>query len=159
MTSYMTVLEGLRSHPFLAGFPERILTKLAEIAREVTFEADEIIFREGDGRDVFYLIVSGSVSIEIHSLGRTLRVQTLREGEELGWSSALPASRKYFQARALRRVRAIAFEGSALRNLFEKDYELGYRFCHALLGVVAERIQATQLQLADLCETAQPAKL
>ncbi len=159
MTNHMAALEALRSHPFLEAFPPRIVLRLAELAREVTFDTDEIIFREGDGKDTFYLIVSGAVSIEIHSPGKTLRVQTLREGEELGWSSALPASRKYFQARALRRVRAIAFEGAALRELFEQDYELGYRFCRALLGVAAERIQATQLQLADLCETAPASKL
>lgn len=159
MTDHTATFDSLRSHPFLATFPERLVLRLAELAREVTFEADEIIFREGDGKDTFYLIVSGAVSIEIHSPGKTLRVQTLREGEELGWSSALPSSRKYFQARALRRVKAIAFEGATLRELFDQDYELGYRFCRALLGVAAERIQATQLQLADLCETAQTLKL
>jgi CRP-like cAMP-binding protein len=155
MTASVGVMETLRAHPFVSGFPERILAQLAEIAREVQFDAGEVIFREGDGKDTFYLIVSGAVAIEIHGPGRTLRVQTLKDGEELGWSSALPASRKYFQARALKRVRALAFDGAVLRDLFERDFELGFRFCRSLLGVAAERIQATQLQIADLFETAQ----
>lgn len=153
MTKFVSIGEMLHSHPFVEGFSERILEKLGAIAREVEFAADEIIFQEGDGKDTFYLIVSGSVALEIKGPARTLRVQVLSEGEEIGWSSALPHSRKYFQARALKRVRALAFEGADLRALCEEDFELGYRFTHSLLGVVAQRLHVTQLQLVDVLET------
>ncbi|MBI4874841.1 MAG: cyclic nucleotide-binding domain-containing protein [Acidobacteria bacterium] len=153
MIATTALTDSLRQHPELAELTPQQIERLAEIARDVRFDAGDIIFQEGDGRDDFYLIASGLVALEIRAGNRVIRVETLREGEELGWSAALPDSRRHFQARALRTVHAIAFDGDSLRALCDEDPSFGYRFFRWMVTVVAERLQATQMQIIDLHAT------
>ena len=108
-----------------------------------------MIFREGDDIHDFFLVVSGRVALEIVSEGVAHRVHTLSAGDELGWSAVLMGQGKYFQARALEQAGALAFDGGELLALCETDPTFGYKLMHRLLGVVAERLQATRLQLLD----------
>lgn len=145
-----TVLAKLREHPFVEDFRPAFLEKLAEIAKETSYERDEIIFREGDESQEFFLLLSGKVALEVVAPGKTLRVQTLVGGEELGWSAVLPGGGKQFQARALSQVKTLALDAVALREACAKDCGLGYAFLLRLLGVVASRLQATRMQLLDM---------
>ncbi len=140
----------LRKHHFVEAFEPAHVNKLAELARKVSFERDHMFFHEGDECSEFYMIVSGLVALEMEEPGTTLRVQTLSAGDELGWSALLMASGKHFQARALERVEALAFDGPALLAACREDPAFGFAFMHRLLGVVAGRLQATRLQLHDM---------
>jgi len=142
--------EILKEHPFLEGFKPEHIQKMAELALEVQFGRDQIIFREGQESGLFFLILSGRIALEVSAPGRILRVQTLGPGEELGWSSVLGEGGKHFQARSLETVRALAFEGSRLRQACEQDPSFGYALMRRLLKVVAERLQATRMQLLDV---------
>lgn len=144
------LVQILEQHPFVKGFQRKHIETLAELAHEVKFERDRIIFREGDASSFFYLILSGKVALEVTALGRTLRVQTLTDGEELGWSSVLPSEGKHFQARALGSVRALVFDGARLLEACEEDCSLGYALMRRLLGVVADRLEAIRIQLLDM---------
>jgi CRP-like cAMP-binding protein len=139
----------LRHHPFVAEFEPRHVERLASLAKEVRFERDQILFREGDDASEFYLIVNGLVALEIAAPGHTFRVQTLFAGDELGWSALLMGRGKHFQARTLERVDALAFEGSELLAACSEDTSFGYTLMRRLLAVVAERLQATRLQVLD----------
>jgi CRP-like cAMP-binding protein len=145
-----TLTDALHDHPFLAGMKPSHVQKLAEMGMEVHFGRDEVIFREGDRSGLFYLILVGKVALEISAPGRIARVQTLGEGDELGWSTVLADSAKHFQARCLEPVRAIAFDGLRLRQACETDPAFGYQFMVRLLRVVAERLHATRMQALDL---------
>jgi len=145
-----TVLETLRHHPFVQEFAPRDVEKLAELAKEVRFERDQVLFQEGDECSEFYLIVSGLVALEITAPGHVFRVQTLFAGDEFGWSALLMGRGKHFQARTLERVDALAFEGTELLAACRDDPHFGFMLMQRLLGVVAERLQATRLQLLDM---------
>jgi CRP-like cAMP-binding protein len=142
--------DALRSHPFVKDFQPQHIEKMAEIVQEAHFDRDQIIFRERDASSFLYLIVTGKVALEVTALGRTIRVQTLSDGELLGWSSVLPSEGKFFQARALTAVRALVFDGARLLDLCEQDCSLGYALMRRLLGIVADRLQATRVQLLDM---------
>ena len=143
------VMPLLEQQPFAKGLEPAQVEKLAALATRVRFEADEIIFREGDERYEFYLIVSGLVALEIAPPGQTFRVDTLSAGDELGWSSVLMDKGKLFQARALQTTTALRFAGADLRAMCEQDTAFGYALVLRLLGVVSERLQATRLQVLD----------
>jgi CRP-like cAMP-binding protein len=141
----------LRAHPFVASFEPRHVERLAKLGRLVHFDRDIVLFHEGDERSEFYLIVSGMVSLEMEmpAPDQTIRVQTLFAGDELGWSALLTGRGKYFQARTLEPVDALAFEGSQLLDACREDKEFGFALMQRLLSVVAERLQATRLQVLD----------
>ena len=149
MTS-TTLPELLKAQPFAEGMKESHLRRLAEMALEVQFARDQIIFRQGDQSGLFYIILSGKVALEASGPGRMIRVQTIGVGAELGWSSFLAEGGKQFQARTLEPVRALAFDGARLRQACEQDPAFGYQFLTKLLKVVAGRLQATRIQLLDM---------
>ena len=140
----------LQRHHFVAGFTPQHVAKLAPMATRVRFERDQIVFREGDDCHEFYLIVSGMIALEISAPGQTFRVQTLGADHEFGWSALLMGAGKHFQARALDRVEALAFDGGDLLAACKEDPQFGFVFMQHLLGIVAERLQATRLQILDM---------
>jgi CRP/FNR family cyclic AMP-dependent transcriptional regulator len=145
-----SVLSVLQRHPFVEKFAVEDVDKLASIATRVRFDRDQIIFREGDECSDFFLIVSGLVALEVTEPGHTFRIQTLSAGQEFGWSALLMGSGKHFQARALERVEALALDGGELLTVCKRDPQFGFALMQRLLGVVAERLQATRLQLHDM---------
>lgn len=149
-------IEVLQSHPFLEGFRAEFIEKLAGLAFQARFDTDQMVFREGDHSSLFYLILEGKVALEIHAPGRTLRIQTLGPGDELGWSSMLRPVRKQFQARCLEPVRAVALDGARVLQACESDHPFGVAVTRRLLGVVAERLQATRMQLLDIYKPGGP---
>lgn len=144
------LLAALSKHPFAEAFTPQHIEKLTTLAKEVHFDRDQVVFHEGDESNDFYLIVKGRVALEIETPDHTLRVQTLTAGDELGWSAMLMARGKHFQARALEPTDALAFDGSALLDACHADPGFGFALMHRTLGVVAERLHATRLQLHDM---------
>lgn len=144
------LVEVLKAHPFLEDFRPEHIEKLAGMASQVSFEADQTIFREGDESSFFYLLLDGKVALETRAAGRTLRIQTLQAGDELGWSSVLHPVRKQFQARTLEPVKALAFDGARMLDACDSDCSFGYALMRRVLGIVAERLQATRMQLLDV---------
>jgi len=143
------LLAVLKKHHFSDEFGPHHIEKLRSLARDVKFSPDEIIFREGDDTTDFFLISVGRVGLEIETPETTIRVHTLSSGDELGWSAMLMGKGKHFQARALESVEAFAFDGAKLLEACRQDPAFGYAMMHRLLGVVAERLQWTRLQLID----------
>jgi CRP-like cAMP-binding protein len=148
--THETLVTLLQKHPFVGEFQPQHIEKLSALAKEVQFERDQVIFHEGDECHDFYLIVKGRVALEIEAPGHTFRVQTLHEGDELGWSAILMGRGKHFQARALQPVNALAFDGVALLDACRADPAFGFALMYRMLGVVSERLQATRLQVLDM---------
>ena len=141
----------LAEHPFLRGLDLEYLKLLVGCASNVRFKAGQFIFREGEEANQFYMIRQGKVAVELRAaeLG-SITVQTVGEGDVLGWSWLIPPYRWRFDARALELTRAIALDGKCLRTKSEEDHNLGYellrRFCH----IIVERLDAMRLQLLDV---------
>lgn len=149
MTTIPTLNE-LKKQPFVKDFDAAQVEGLAALAKRAHFERNHVLFREDDDCSQFYLIVSGSVALELEAPNRAFRIDTLVAGDEFGWSSVLTGRGKMFQARTLEAVDVFVFEGPDLRAMCERDPAFGYRLMLRLLGVVSERLQATRLQVLDM---------
>jgi CRP-like cAMP-binding protein len=95
-----------------------------------------------------YVILSGRVALKVQSGGRRFLIRTLYSGDELGWSAMLNRARQ-FQARALEPVELLSFEASQLHEACASNPYFAKAFLERLLGVVAERLESTRLQLAS----------
>jgi CRP/FNR family cyclic AMP-dependent transcriptional regulator len=137
--------------PFLAGLGPEELALLAGCARNVHFGAGDVLFREGEPADTFYVVRQGSVSLEIHAPARGgMAIETIDAGEVIGWSWLFPPYRWHFDARALTSVRATAFDGECLRGKCEADSALGYELMKRFAQVLMQRLQWTRLRLLDV---------
>ena len=130
------------------------LAIIAGCATNVRFNAGEYIFREGDASKHFYLLRAGRVALEVNAPGRgPFIIQTLEEGELLGWSSLVHPFKHQFDARAMELTRAFAFDGPCVRDKSEEDPRFGYALLKHFSAVVRQRLQATRMQLMDLYGT------
>jgi CRP-like cAMP-binding protein len=135
----------LTQHAFLAGLDRRHLHRLAGLASNKTFKAQQMIFHEGGQANELYLICKGKVAIETALLGcDAVQIQTLGEGDVLGWSWLLPPYQWHYSARAVEPTQVIALDGAALRTLCEQDHDLGYEMMRRFALVIVERLVATR---------------
>jgi CRP-like cAMP-binding protein len=115
------------------------------------FRAGEFVFREGDNADSFYFIRQGKLVIETYVPQKgPIAIQTREAGEVAGWSWMVPPYKWRFDARAVELTRAIALDGKCLRDKFEKDHDLGYELMKRFSVLIAQRLEATRLQLLDI---------
>ncbi len=135
----------LSQHPFLAGLDRRHLRELLGLASVKSFKAFEMIFHEGNPANTFYLIAKGKVEVETPLLGcEAVPIQTLGEGDVLGWSWLLPPYEYHYSARAVEPTEAIALDGKALRARCEEDHDLGYEMMKRFALVIVQRLAATR---------------
>jgi len=150
----METLQGiLADHPFARGLNDRHLELLVGCASNIRFEAGQLVFREGEEANQFYLIREGKMAIELFAPGRGLiNILTLGAGEVLGWSWLVPPYRWKFDVHAIESTRAIALDGKCLREKSERDHDLGYELLKRIAHTMEERLQATRLQLLNVYE-------
>jgi CRP/FNR family cyclic AMP-dependent transcriptional regulator len=152
VVSDMTLNDALRDHAFTAGLSDAQLDGLAKLATEVTFEEDEVILIDGQRSTSFYLLLTGSVVVELSSPRRyAMCVQSLGPGKVFGWSALLDSQDTLFQVRARERTKALKIDGAALKQRCFEDPALGAVMLHRLLNVVAGRVKATELRFAEMC--------
>jgi CRP-like cAMP-binding protein len=145
-----SILEVLQGLPFVEDMEPSHVDRLATMVKEAGFVNDQIIFREGDLHAQFYIVISGKVALESTTDRGILRVQTVEEGHELGWSFMLAETGRHFRARALGPARVLVFDGAKLRHACEQDPEFGYRVMKRVLRVVSDRLVATRQRLLDV---------
>jgi CRP-like cAMP-binding protein len=141
----------IRHQPFFHGMEERHIELITGCATNVRFAENVFIAREGEPADHFYLVRNGLVSVECMVPHRGVTtVQTVGEGEILGWSWLFPPHRWHFDARTQQPTHAFKFDGRCLRNKCEQDHDLGYELFRRFMFIVGERLEATRMQLLDM---------
>ena len=99
---------------------------------------------------MFYLLSEGMVALELEEPDHVLRVQTLYAGDELDWSAVLPNAGKHFQARALRPVTALAFEGGQLLGASSATRTSAWPSCCACWAWCPSGCAPRGVQLLDM---------
>jgi CRP-like cAMP-binding protein len=141
----------VREQPFFHGLDERHIKLIAGCAKNVRFDGGKVLFRESDAANQFFLIREGQVAIEVMVPQRGINtIQTVQEGEVVGWSWLFAPYRWHFGARTQRPTRALAFDGKCLRAKCERDHDLGYELFKRFSHLMSARLEATVLQLLDL---------
>jgi CRP/FNR family cyclic AMP-dependent transcriptional regulator len=144
----------LAEHPFLKGLDPAHTQLITGCASNVRFDTGQIIFREGEEANQFYIIRQGKVALQIYTPGRgSIIIDTLTEGEVLGWSWLIPPYQWRFDAVASELTRAIALDGKCLRNKCEADHNLGYELLKRFSSIVDQRLESTRLRLLDIYDS------
>ncbi|MGZ8993618.1 MAG: Crp/Fnr family transcriptional regulator [Burkholderiaceae bacterium] len=135
-------------HPFLAGLNHHHLMLLTDCAGVTHFKKGEVILKEGDHADCFYLLETGRVVLEaITEEQKHVLVETISAGELLGWSWMFPPYVWHFTARAVEPTDALVFSGPVLREYCEKVHSLGYELFKRMSAVMTRRLQSARLKM------------
>ncbi len=146
-----TIAELLAEYPLTKGLSPEHLELIAGCAQNKAFGPGSYVFREGDPADTFYAIHKGRVALELFCATRgEITVETLHDGDILGWSWLFPPYRVAFDARVVEPTAVLAFDGACLRGKTEMDHELGYQLMKRMARVFTDRLAATRRQLLDV---------
>lgn len=141
----------LKEAAFFQDFDDATLNLIVPHVTTKTFDAGQYILHDGETADTFYLLRHGTVAIELAAPPRgRLVLQTLTEGDLLGWSWLVPPHRWSFDARAVSLVRALALDAKKLRALADANHDFGYLLLQRYVRVMAARLTAARLQMLDL---------
>jgi len=140
----------LAAHPFFKGLDSRYLNVILECASREQFAPEQMLCRDEEEARKFYVIYHGQVSVEIYRARRgPVTIQTLGEGEALGWLWFEKPYHWHLDARARVLTRVISLDVDCLLQKCAQDHELGYELMRRYAHHLAMQFRATKLQLAD----------
>ncbi len=148
----MTTLESvLEEHPFFQDIGSHYVHQIAEHATTMTFEPGRLIFHQGEPANQFYIVSQGHVALEIYSPEHgPIRLMTVGAGDVLGWSWLFEPYIWHLDARAIESTEAIALDGAGLRAECDTNHELGYHLMKHSVQIIAQRLQASMMQMLDM---------
>src|SRR3954462_2149441 len=107
----------LERTPLFAGLSPSELEELAKVAVPRTYEAGQVVFREGDEGDTCFVVRSGAVKITREHGGRTIALAELRGGDTFGELSMFGGEVRSASAQALEQTHAVALLAGDIRRL------------------------------------------
>ena len=136
---------------FLRGLSQRQIEILASCACRTHFDEGQIVFRQGETANRFYLIEEGGVVLvaATDSGERTIVAGSIAPGGVLGWSWLFPPYEWQFTARASSATKAIFFYATVLREHFEGDPALGYELFKRMAAEMVKRLQSARRRLLE----------
>src|SRR6266545_6670828 len=129
----MPLTTVLREHAFTQGLTEQQIATLASMATEVCFRENDVVLVDGQRSTSFYLVLTGSVVVELRTPVAVICVQPLSPGDVFGWSAILDRQDTLFQVRAREDTTALQINGTALKARCMSDTALGAELLHRIL--------------------------
>ena len=111
----------LKAHWLFASLETNQIKQIVERASVKQYTTDHTLFFQGDPADRFYIILEGSVSIEVISTeGRSLTLATFSEGDIFGEFAILDGGLRSANARVISDARMVSFHQSTIHNLISR---------------------------------------
>lgn len=152
-----SLIDSLRDVRFLHDLDNTHLLEIAEVTRMRNVPEGDVLFREGDEPQDVFLVVSGSVGLDIAVQGKgSNRILTVGPGEILGWSALLEQTQMTATATALCSTCVAQINTGQLLRICARNPRFGYELLRRTSLALAARLSATRMQLVDGFDTPRP---
>jgi CRP/FNR family transcriptional regulator, cyclic AMP receptor protein len=145
--------ETLRRFAVFAGLDPEVFKELAMLGEEVTLNAGDWLFKDGDAADALYLVLSGAVDLKIaldEAKTKYIDLETVVQGEAMGWSALVEPYEYTLGAAAAADVQLAKLDSVQLRKYLAENPAAGYTFmCRAAQGI-AGRLTNMRVRLASM---------
>lgn len=136
-------IEFLKTVPFFDELSNRQLKGVSDIMFERTYDADELVFEEGQPGAALFLVLDGKVAVEIFRESSTARLAVLEKGAFFGEMALLDETPRSATARALERTRTLALYRNDLNGLVQRDAKTACQIYRSLAATIADRLRLT----------------
>lgn len=132
------------------GLSEAQLKLLASVFEVASFEANELIFEQGQPARYMYVLIEGEVVIRYKPYdGPALVVSRIPPGGVFGWSTILSRSAYTSGAEAVVKSSACRISSSQLKTICENEPETGAVLMERFANAIAER-RSTRTPVLDI---------
>jgi CRP-like cAMP-binding protein len=140
-------IEVLREVPLFSGLAEDELTAVAAVASIDRFEADEVVFREGETSSTCYVIRSGhACALREHPDGRVITLARFGPGDIFGELAMLDNQRRSATVQAVDELEAIAILGPDMQRLLGDHPQIAVK----LIVALGRKLRETNERVAGL---------
>jgi len=147
----------VREVGFLSELSDEDFKKTVDLATVQHRDAGAMIFQEGASCEDLFLVISGSVALDMHVPRRgQIRILTVGAGEVLAWSALWGDQRMTATGTALVDTTLVSIPGRKLQQLCEADQDIGYAVMRRMAVALSRRLLAARIQLLDLFSETQP---
>ena len=141
--------DTLQQCAHLRDLTQDALVKLAAIAVDWNIAKDSVLFPDMDPAGKLFLLRKGEISLCCELGTAELRViDTVTEGELFAWSALVEPYRYTSTAIAASDCELIAFDAARLREMCEKDVDLGYQVLNKIVTLLSNRLESVRVRLA-----------
>jgi CRP-like cAMP-binding protein len=141
----------LKQIVMLTYLSDPMLDDLARIIDVLKFDRDEVIFKEREPSERFYMLKTGHVLLEQYiSEHVTACVGALKPGYSFGWSAMMEGEHYTVSAICQEPSEVYSFKSAKAHQLFSQNPEMGLRMHKRLLVIIKKRldIRTEQFRLA-----------
>jgi CRP/FNR family transcriptional regulator, cyclic AMP receptor protein len=132
--------EDLRQITMLGYLTDEMLDELIPNTDSLVFEEKEIIFRQGQEAQRFYMLYQGKVLLEQRISDKiTVSVGTIKPGFSFGWTAMLDGERYTTDAICTEPCKVYSLRSKKLNALFENNHSLGFIMSQRLLRILKKR--------------------
>ncbi len=140
----------LSAQAFFSEFSDDVLNFLAECSSTQEVKQGQILFRQGENADKFYVVRDGCNYTEIPAImGPTLEIHTLGKDQVLGWSWLISPYNWNFQTMAKEDTELLMFDGSAILARCDQEPKFGYELLKKFAGLMSARLNASSKKIMD----------
>ena len=139
------IIELLARVPLFSALAEDELARVADVAVRRRFEADQVVFREGDSSNTAYLIRSGHArAVRENADGRSITLARFGPGDIFGELAVLDDERRSATIETLEETETIAILGPDMRRLLREHPDIAVK----LIISLGRRLRETNERLA-----------
>jgi CRP/FNR family transcriptional regulator, cyclic AMP receptor protein len=150
MSNQSTTKKYLSNHKFFSGLSDDILECLCECSTMFAIKKGQILFRQGENADKFYIIRNGRISIQMPAImGPNLEIQNLGKDQVLGWSWLISPYKWNFQAMPEEDSELLMFDGIALLARCDQEPRFGYELLKKFAALMSMRLDAARQKMMD----------
>ena len=144
-----SIKQVLAANGMFRNLTARQLDAVAALGQETEFADGAALMSEGEPANTFFLIREGFVALQTETPAGAITIETLHNGDPVGWSWLFEPYIVHFDARSRGVTHAVRFDAATLRERCDEDPVLGYELMRSFAGVIVERLHATRIQLLD----------
>lgn len=139
-------LSPLKKVSLFAGLTDEQLKSIASLCNRKMLAAGQLLFRENDNGNAFYIVLSGSIKIYTEKSGEEKILTVLAAGDSFGELSLIDGKPRSASARAVEHCMLLELLAADFQQLLKNHFDI-------TLGVMrelAERLRATNQHVHDL---------
>lgn len=148
----MIDVKALRGYPFFAGLSESEIKAILPLVMEERIPYNGVFFQEGQPAEYLFLLTRGSVDLYFKMPDdprHRVLAGEINGVEPFGISALIEPHTYAMTARAGTECTVLRIDGTALRNLMEKDTQMGYTLMREIAKASLVRMHFAQQRLAE----------
>ena len=147
----MVSVEDLKISSFFNDLQDSYLAKIAALCQEEAFQAEDVIVDEGDKAKKIYVLMEGTIAIQIRlKKYQQVVVSTAEEkGELFGWAALVEPKSYSASVKCLGETRVLSINGEELEKLFEEDPVMGLTFMKKIASLIDNRLNTVRTRLVS----------